>query len=200
MEGSAPGRWHYVDNIPCPSEGSLHSSDSVSDSSPPPAVVQTGVPTQVVQQVQTAQQVKYARAHRHNMKGGFLDPWHSIVCLSQQRSVVQATSQIAKTEPGTQLSVTSLQPVHISPEVSQTHARKWIIGSSICCLTISWTLTDHHSFLRNKPMLFIIYPWEGIKSGIQSFFTNVEYWSTHIFGWTAHLLDSSCTLAPRWQR
>ena len=44
----------------CPSEGSLHSSDSVSDSSPPPAVVQTGVPTQVVQQVQTAQQVKSA--------------------------------------------------------------------------------------------------------------------------------------------
>ncbi|KAJ4931814.1 hypothetical protein JOQ06_010254 [Pogonophryne albipinna] len=63
-------------------EGSLHSCDSVSDSSPPPAVVQTGVPTQVV----------------------------------QQRSVVQATSQIAKTEPGTQLSVTSLQPVHIGQE------------------------------------------------------------------------------------
>lgn len=41
-------------------EGSLHSNDSVSDSSPPPAVVQTGVPTQVVQQVQTAQQVKIA--------------------------------------------------------------------------------------------------------------------------------------------
>ncbi|CAL9693437.1 unnamed protein product [Knipowitschia caucasica] len=72
-------------------EGSLHSNDSVSDSSPPPAVVQTGVPTQVVQQVQTA----------------------------QQRSVLQATSQIAKTEPGTQISVTNLQPVHISPEVQQ---------------------------------------------------------------------------------
>ncbi|KAM9745834.1 MHC class II regulatory factor RFX1a isoform 3-T3 [Menidia menidia] len=72
-------------------EGSLHSNDSVSDSSPPPAVVQTGVPTQVVQQVQTA----------------------------QQRSVVQATSQIAKTEPGTQLSVTSLQPVHLTQEVQQ---------------------------------------------------------------------------------
>lgn len=43
----------------CPSEGSLHSSESVSDSSSPPAVVQTGVPTQVVQQVQTAQQVIY---------------------------------------------------------------------------------------------------------------------------------------------
>ena len=52
----------------CPSEGSLHSSDSVSDSSPPPAVVQTGVPTQVVQQVQAAQQVKCAHTHRHKMK------------------------------------------------------------------------------------------------------------------------------------
>lgn len=52
----------------CPSEGSLHSSDSVSDSSPPPAVVQTGVPTQVVQQVQTAQQVKCAHTHRHTVK------------------------------------------------------------------------------------------------------------------------------------
>ncbi|XP_055079818.1 MHC class II regulatory factor RFX1a isoform X2 [Periophthalmus magnuspinnatus] len=72
-------------------EGSLHSNDSVSDSSPPPAVVQTGVPTQVVQQVQT----------------------------SQQRSVLQATSQIAKTEPGSQINVTNLQPVHISPEVQQ---------------------------------------------------------------------------------
>ncbi|XP_034151081.1 MHC class II regulatory factor RFX1a isoform X2 [Esox lucius] len=75
-------------------EGSLQSSDSVSDSSPPPAVLQqTGVPTQVVQQVQAA----------------------------QQRSVVQATSQItAKTEQGTsQLSVTNLQPVHLTQEVQQ---------------------------------------------------------------------------------
>ncbi|XP_076853348.1 MHC class II regulatory factor RFX1a isoform X2 [Brachyhypopomus gauderio] len=69
-------------------EGSLHSSDSVSDSSSPPAVVQTGVPTQVVQQVQSV----------------------------QQRSVVQATSQSTKTEQGTQLSVTSLQPVHLTQE------------------------------------------------------------------------------------
>uniref|UniRef100_A0A6Q2X8Z1 RFX-type winged-helix domain-containing protein n=1 Tax=Esox lucius TaxID=8010 RepID=A0A6Q2X8Z1_ESOLU len=75
-------------------EGSLQSSDSVSDSSPPPAVLQqTGVPTQVVQQVQAA----------------------------QQRSVVQATSQItAKTEQGTsQLSVTNLQPVHLTQEQLQ---------------------------------------------------------------------------------
>uniref|UniRef100_A0A8K9XGF2 Regulatory factor X, 1b (influences HLA class II expression) n=1 Tax=Oncorhynchus mykiss TaxID=8022 RepID=A0A8K9XGF2_ONCMY len=38
-------------------DGSLHSSDSVSDSNPPVVVVQTGVSTQVVQQ--TTQQVRY---------------------------------------------------------------------------------------------------------------------------------------------
>ncbi|KAM6905242.1 MHC class II regulatory factor RFX1a isoform 2-T2 [Xenentodon cancila] len=87
--GNAQSTPQYI--VVTVTEGSLNSSDSVSDSSPPPAVVQTGVPTQVVQQVQTA----------------------------QQRSVVQATSQIPKTEPGTQLSVTSLQPVHITQEVQQ---------------------------------------------------------------------------------
>ncbi|XP_027897623.1 MHC class II regulatory factor RFX1a isoform X3 [Xiphophorus couchianus] len=89
QSGNAQNTPQYI--VVTVTEGSLHSSDSVSDSSPPPAVVQTGVPTQVVQQVQAA----------------------------QQRSVVQATSQIAKTEPGTQLSVTNLQPVHITQEVQQ---------------------------------------------------------------------------------
>ncbi|TNN80583.1 MHC class II regulatory factor RFX1 [Liparis tanakae] len=89
QSGNAHSTPQYI--VVTVTEGSLHSSDSFSDSSPPPAVVQTGVPTQVVQQVQAG----------------------------QQRSVVQATSQIAKTEPGTQLSVTSLQPVHISQEVQQ---------------------------------------------------------------------------------
>ncbi|MEQ2240127.1 hypothetical protein ILYODFUR_011654 [Ilyodon furcidens] len=87
QSGNAQSTPQYI--VVTVTEGSLHSSDSVSDSSPPPAVVQTGVPTQVVQQVQAA----------------------------QQRSVVQATSQIAKTEPGTQLSVTNLQPVHITQEL-----------------------------------------------------------------------------------
>ncbi|KAK5914186.1 hypothetical protein CgunFtcFv8_008645 [Champsocephalus gunnari] len=86
QSGNAQSTPQYI--VVTVTEGSLHSCDSMSDSSPPPAVVQTGVPTQVVQQVQSA----------------------------QQRSVVQATSQIAKTEPGTQLSVTSLQPVHIGQE------------------------------------------------------------------------------------
>ncbi|XP_037331239.2 MHC class II regulatory factor RFX1a isoform X2 [Pungitius pungitius] len=89
QSGNAHSTPQYI--VVTVTEGSLHSSDSLSDSSPPPAVVQTGVPTQVVQQVQAA----------------------------QQRSVVQATSQIAKTEPGAQLSVTSLQPVHLSQEVQQ---------------------------------------------------------------------------------
>ncbi|KAJ8246230.1 hypothetical protein GJAV_G00265270 [Gymnothorax javanicus] len=70
-------------------EGSLHSNDSVSDSSPPPAGVQMGVPTQVVQQVQTA----------------------------QQRSVVQAVPQGGKSGQGSQLTVTHLQPVHLSQGV-----------------------------------------------------------------------------------
>ncbi|XP_041696919.1 MHC class II regulatory factor RFX1 [Coregonus clupeaformis] len=41
-------------------EGSLHSSDSVSESSPPVAVFQTGVPTQVVQQTTQQQQHVYS--------------------------------------------------------------------------------------------------------------------------------------------
>ncbi|CAL8305522.1 unnamed protein product [Merluccius merluccius] len=54
--GNAQSTPQYI--VVTVTEGSLHSSDSVSDSSPPPVVVQTGVPTQVVQQVQTAQQVQ----------------------------------------------------------------------------------------------------------------------------------------------
>ncbi|XP_053095168.1 MHC class II regulatory factor RFX1a isoform X3 [Pangasianodon hypophthalmus] len=89
QSGNAQNTPQYI--VVTVTEGSIHSSDSVSDSSPPPAVVQTGVPTQVVQQVQSA----------------------------QQRSVVQATSQPTKTEQGTQLSVTSLQPVHLTQEQLQ---------------------------------------------------------------------------------
>ncbi|XP_069051728.1 MHC class II regulatory factor RFX1a isoform X6 [Lepisosteus oculatus] len=52
--GSGQGTAQYI--VVTVTEGSLHPSDSVSESSPPPAVVQTGVPTQVVQQVQNSQQ------------------------------------------------------------------------------------------------------------------------------------------------
>ncbi|MEQ2203227.1 hypothetical protein XENOCAPTIV_027104 [Xenoophorus captivus] len=45
QSGNAQSTPQYI--VVTVTEGSLHSSDSVSDSSPPPAVVQTGVPTQV---------------------------------------------------------------------------------------------------------------------------------------------------------
>ncbi|XP_051982738.1 MHC class II regulatory factor RFX1-like isoform X1 [Xyrauchen texanus] len=64
------------------SEGSLHSNDSVSDSNSPPTG-QTGVPTQVVQQVQTA----------------------------QQRSVVQATTKSQSGQLGVGLHITPELPV-----------------------------------------------------------------------------------------
>ncbi|XP_044036315.1 MHC class II regulatory factor RFX1a isoform X11 [Siniperca chuatsi] len=133
QSGNAQSTPQYI--VVTVTEGSLHSSDSVSDSSPPPAVVQTGVPTQVVQQVQAA----------------------------QQRSVVQATSQIAKTEPGTQLSVTSLQPVHISPEllpstevtalVRDKNLEQWQlhheIGQPDC---LAWASADHIRECCGKPL------------------------------------------------
>ncbi|XP_042248636.1 MHC class II regulatory factor RFX1a isoform X7 [Thunnus albacares] len=135
QSGNAQSTPQYI--VVTVTEGSLHSSDSVSDSSPPPAVVQTGVPTQVVQQVQTAQ---------------------------QQRSVVQATSQIAKTEPGTQLSVTSLQPVHISPEllpstevtalVRDKNLEEWQphheMGQPEC---LAWASADYKGDCCSKPLL-----------------------------------------------
>ncbi|XP_030649269.1 MHC class II regulatory factor RFX1a [Chanos chanos] len=89
QSGNAQSTPQYI--VVTVTEGSLQSSDSVSDSSPPPAVVQTGVPTQVVQQVQTA----------------------------QQRSVVQTASQPVKTEQTAQLGVTNLQSVHLTQEVQQ---------------------------------------------------------------------------------
>lgn len=51
-------------SLPLPSlEGSVHSNDSLSDSSPPAP----GVPTQVVQPVQTTQQVRRTHIHTNRM-------------------------------------------------------------------------------------------------------------------------------------
>ncbi|XP_071771404.1 MHC class II regulatory factor RFX1 isoform X1 [Centroberyx gerrardi] len=70
-------------------EGSVHSNDSLSDSSPPAP----GVPTQVVQPVQT-------------------NP--------QQRSVLQAVSQAAKRIQTAHIN--NLQPVHINQEVEHVYS------------------------------------------------------------------------------
>ncbi|XP_067877169.1 MHC class II regulatory factor RFX1a isoform X1 [Heterodontus francisci] len=73
------------------SEASMRPTETGSDSSSSSAGAQSGVPTQVVQQVQA----------------------------SQQRSVVQTTPQAAKTSQVQQLSVQALQQVHVSQEVQQ---------------------------------------------------------------------------------
>ncbi|XP_060711301.1 MHC class II regulatory factor RFX1a isoform X3 [Hemiscyllium ocellatum] len=73
------------------SEASMRPTETGSDSSSSSAGPQSGVPTQVVQQVQA----------------------------SQQRSVVQTTPQAAKTSQVQQLSVQALQQVHVSQEVQQ---------------------------------------------------------------------------------
>ncbi|XP_072347200.1 MHC class II regulatory factor RFX1a isoform X9 [Scyliorhinus torazame] len=73
------------------SEANMRPTDTGSDSSSSSAGAQSGVPTQVVQQVQA----------------------------SQQRSVVQTTPQAAKTSQVQQLSVQALQQVHVTQEVQQ---------------------------------------------------------------------------------
>ncbi|XP_059495804.1 MHC class II regulatory factor RFX1a isoform X4 [Stegostoma tigrinum] len=73
------------------SEANMRPTETASESSSSSAGAQSGVPTQVVQQVQA----------------------------SQQRSVVQTTPQAAKTSQVQQLSVQALQQVHVSQEVQQ---------------------------------------------------------------------------------
>ncbi|XP_066563855.1 MHC class II regulatory factor RFX1a isoform X2 [Amia ocellicauda] len=108
-------------------EGTLHASDSVSDSSPPPAVVQTGVPTQVVQQVQSTQQrllVQGSVSKASPVSALQLPSVQQVtvpsqVTLPQQRSEVQAAPQTAKTGQSGQLTVSNLQQVHLTQEVQQ---------------------------------------------------------------------------------
>uniref|UniRef100_UPI00398E49CD MHC class II regulatory factor RFX1-like isoform X2 n=1 Tax=Pristiophorus japonicus TaxID=55135 RepID=UPI00398E49CD len=73
------------------SEANMRPTETGSDSSSSSAGAQSGVPTQVVQQVQA----------------------------SQQRSVVQTTPQAAKTSQVQQLSVQALQQVHVSQESTE---------------------------------------------------------------------------------
>ncbi|KAI1886630.1 hypothetical protein AGOR_G00197790 [Albula goreensis] len=78
-------------------EGSLHSSDSVSDSSPQRQRSRRGSPRRW-----------FSRCRRPSRPSG-----------AHLRSVVQAVSQPAKTTQSAQLTVTNLQPVHLSQEVQQ---------------------------------------------------------------------------------
>nr|XP_033779848.1 MHC class II regulatory factor RFX1 isoform X2 [Geotrypetes seraphini] len=97
------------------SDGPLRPGDSVSESSPGSTSAQVGVPTQVVQQVQAAQQTNSTTP-----KAGQVQQLqvHGVqqVSVSQERSVVQSTAQAPKTSPVQQLTVQGLQQVHVTQE------------------------------------------------------------------------------------
>ncbi|XP_051050905.1 MHC class II regulatory factor RFX1 isoform X4 [Phodopus roborovskii] len=107
------------------SEGAMRASETVSEASPSSTASQTGVPTQVVQQVQGSQQRLLVQASVQ-AKPGHVSPLQlTNIQVPQQRSVVQATPQ-TKAGPVQQLTVQNLQPVHVAQESSgsQFPARK----------------------------------------------------------------------------
>uniref|UniRef100_A0A452GTI6 RFX-type winged-helix domain-containing protein n=1 Tax=Gopherus agassizii TaxID=38772 RepID=A0A452GTI6_9SAUR len=100
------------------SEGAMRPSDSVSESSPGSTATQSGVPTQVVQQVQATQQRLLVQASVQAKPPSVSPLQLTGVQMPQQRLVVQSTSQASK---GSQVSVTVhsvQQQVHSPPEHS----------------------------------------------------------------------------------
>ncbi|XP_078387637.1 MHC class II regulatory factor RFX1-like isoform X4 [Cetorhinus maximus] len=98
------------------SEANMRPTETGSDSSSSSAGAQSGVPTQVVQQVQASQQ----RLLVQNAVQSKVDQFPQLQLPGvQQRSVVQTTPQAAKTSQVQQLSVQALQQVHVSQEVQQ---------------------------------------------------------------------------------
>ncbi|KAM5232853.1 MHC class II regulatory factor RFX1 isoform 12-T12 [Hipposideros larvatus] len=101
------------------SEGAMRASETVSEASPGSTASQTGVPTQVVQQVQGTQQRLLVQTSVQ-AKPGHVSPLQlTSIPVPQQRSVVQATPPAPKASPVQQLTVQGLQPVHVAQEVQQ---------------------------------------------------------------------------------
>ncbi|XP_039627318.1 MHC class II regulatory factor RFX1a [Polypterus senegalus] len=101
-------------------KGALRPSETVSDSGSPPTVVQTGVPTQVVQQVsQQRLLVQGDVSAKVSAVTPLQLPGVQQVTVQQQRSVVQSTAQTPKTAQVQQLAIPGLQQVHVSQEVQQ---------------------------------------------------------------------------------
>uniref|UniRef100_A0A8D0GAZ4 Regulatory factor X1 n=1 Tax=Sphenodon punctatus TaxID=8508 RepID=A0A8D0GAZ4_SPHPU len=105
-----------------PPEGAMRPSDTVSESSPGSTATQSGVPTQVVQQVQavqqrllvqTSMQAKPAAVSPLQLTGVQVPPF---CVLPSQRLVVQSTGQAGKGGQVT-LAVHGVQQVHSPPEV-----------------------------------------------------------------------------------
>ncbi|XP_037583467.1 MHC class II regulatory factor RFX1 isoform X4 [Cebus imitator] len=108
------------------SEGAMRASETVSEASPGSTASQTGVPTQVVQQVQGTQQRLLVQTSVQ-AKPGHVSPLQlTNIQVPQQRSVVQATPQAPKAGPVQPLTVQGLPPVHVAQESSgsQFPARK----------------------------------------------------------------------------
>ncbi|XP_043362878.1 MHC class II regulatory factor RFX1 isoform X1 [Dermochelys coriacea] len=100
------------------SEGAMRPSDSVSESSPGSTATQSGVPTQVVQQVQATQQRLLVQASVQAKPPSVSPLQLTGVQVPQQRLVVQSTSQASK---GSQVSLavhSVQQQVHSPPEHS----------------------------------------------------------------------------------
>ncbi|XP_057346148.1 MHC class II regulatory factor RFX1 isoform X3 [Manis pentadactyla] len=123
----SPGSQQYI--VVTVSEGTMRASETVSEASPGSTTSQTGVPTQVVQQVQATQQQLLVQTSVQ-AKPGHVSPLQlTSIPLPQQRSPVQANSSSSKTAgapAGTvpqQLQVHSVQrSVPVTPERSVVQA------------------------------------------------------------------------------
>ncbi|XP_063150426.1 MHC class II regulatory factor RFX1 isoform X2 [Candoia aspera] len=100
------------------SEGSMRPSDTVSESSPGSTATQSGVPTQVVQQVQATQQRLLVQASVQTKPGTVSPLQLTSVQVPQQRSPVQNSSSAAKPGQVQQLQVHGVQQVPVAQERS----------------------------------------------------------------------------------
>ncbi|XP_072458227.1 MHC class II regulatory factor RFX1 isoform X4 [Notamacropus eugenii] len=99
------------------SEGAMRASDTVSEASPGSTASQSGVPTQVVQQVQATPQRLLVQASVQTKPGAVSPLQLTSIQVPQQRLVVQSTAQASKGGPAS-LAVHSVQQVHSPPERS----------------------------------------------------------------------------------
>ncbi|XP_019354963.1 MHC class II regulatory factor RFX1 isoform X1 [Alligator mississippiensis] len=112
----APAPQQYI--VVTVSEGAMRASDTVSEASPGSTTAQSGVPTQVVQQVQATQQRLLVQASVQAKPAAVSPLQLTGVQVPQQRLVVQTTTQASK---GGQVSLAVhgvQQQVHSPPERS----------------------------------------------------------------------------------
>uniref|UniRef100_A0A5F8GSR4 Regulatory factor X1 n=1 Tax=Monodelphis domestica TaxID=13616 RepID=A0A5F8GSR4_MONDO len=102
-----------------PTEGAMRASDTVSEASPGSTASQSGVPTQVVQQVQATPQRLLVQASVQAKPGAVSPLQLTSIQVPQQRLVVQSSAQASKGGPAS-LTVHSVQQAHSPPEVSAT--------------------------------------------------------------------------------